>query len=408
MKYFQREQMYMSGGNQSEVKIVLRNPLDYNDCISYYIKVYDNPLAKDWLTALKQLLQSNNSLEKNFCFMGFTKTARNLEYLCKELNAAVFQINKFNSSLVWINGGLDSYFIEEHFTPDAVRYGTEYPIPKRLHQEGKTDHYLTQFIGLSEKKSILNKLHNHFEILQGTVSNSSQYYILADYETKYAIRQLNIICHEMENLILSQQKEVYIPEWIRPSQITTWLHAPRYNLQPEHRKLFLENGYNRRFGHVYMHWAQIGKTLFEVFRDEGAPELTDAVCEAITHLEYYSGEFDIDWGLDVVSGPDSRHEWHIKEQELFKEWLVRNKLDPNDENLSLGYLPIGEVDLMKSFGTTDNFIIWDILGKHLDIYSVQVDDVIGTYSYCWSDQNYKQMQIDMMKPGYDYSSSRGR
>jgi hypothetical protein len=63
---------------------------------------------------------------------------------------------------------------------------------------------------------------------------------------------------------------------------------------------FVTNGYDRQFGHVYMHWAQIGKTLFEVWRDEGAPDLTDTVCKAINSLEYYSGEFDIEWGKDVT------------------------------------------------------------------------------------------------------------
>jgi hypothetical protein len=257
---------------------------------------------------------------------------------------------------------------------------------------------------LVEKKAILNRLHNHFEVLQGIVGGLSQYYIIADYETKYAIRQLNIICHEMETLILSQQKEVNVPEWIRPSQITTWLHAPRYTLTNEHRQLFLQNGFDRRFGHVYMHWAQIGKTLFEVFRDEGAPELTDTVCEAITHLEYYSGEFDVEWGLDIVSGADTRLPWHDEQQQLFKEWLIKNNLDPADTKLSLGYLPIGEVDFEKSFSTTNHYEIWDRLSSHLDIYSVQIDDVIKTYDYCWTDADYKQIQINMMKPGYDFNS----
>lgn len=386
----------------SEITVTLRNPLDHDDLLPYYIKVHNNQLANDWVVALKKLLQSNNLLEKNFCFMGFPKTARNLELLCKDLNAAIFQINKFNTELHWINAGLESYFIEEYFVPDSVRYGSEYPVPSRFHPEN--DHHHIQFIGLVEKKSILNRLHNHFEVLQGTVKGLSQYYIVADYETKYAIRQLNIICHEMETLILSQQKEINVPEWIRPSQITTWLHAPRYTLTDEHRQLFLQNGYDRRFGHVYMHWAQIGKTLFEVFRDEGAPELTDTVCEAITHLEYYSGEFDIEWGLDIVSGANTRLPWHDEQQRLFKEWLIKNNLDPADPKLSLGYLPIGEVDLVKSFGTQNNFKIWDMLGAHLDIFSIQIDDVTKTYNYCWTDPKYKQMQIDMMKPGYDFNS----
>ena len=396
----------MSGGNQSEVVVTLRNPLDYSDQINYYIKVYDNPLAKDWIAALKELLKSGNLLEKNFCFIGFPKTARTLEYLCEELNKSVFQINKFNSELHWIDAGLSSYFIEEYFVPDSVRYGKEYSVPQRFHHVDEKDTHLIKNIGLLAKHEILNKLHNHFEVLQGTVNNPSQYYLIADYETKYAIRQLNIICHEIENLVLSQQKEVYLPEWIRPSQITTWLHAPRYTLTDEHRQLFLQNGYDRRFGHVYMHWAQIGKTLFEVYRDEGAPELTDAICEAITHLEYYSGEFDVEWGIDVISGPDSKYEWHKEQQLQFRDWLIRNNLDPQDPKLSLGYLPIGEVDLIKSFGTDDNFKIWDILSSHLDIYSVTVNDVTCVYPYCWTNEDYKQMQIDMMKPGYDYSSGR--
>ena len=67
----------MNGGTPS-VKIVLRNPLNYNDQIDYIIDPYEHKLSKDWVTALKELLQNNNLLEKNFCFMGFPKTARNV------------------------------------------------------------------------------------------------------------------------------------------------------------------------------------------------------------------------------------------------------------------------------------------------------------------------------------------
>ena len=195
-----------------------------------------------------------------------------------------------------------------------------------------------------------------------------------------------------------------MPYWVRPSQITTWLQAPRYNLTDKHRKLFLENRYDRVLGGVYMHWTQIGKTLFEVFRDEGAPELTDTVCEAITELKYYSGEFDVEWGNDVVEG--GPHPWHDDEQQQFKKWLVNNNRDPNDTSLSLGYLPIGQVQLEKSFGTKDYKVIWEALGDHLDIYKIIVEGVEQTFDYCWSNVGYNQMQINMMKPGYDYSSRR--
>ena len=380
----------MSGGTQL-VKVVLRNPLAKNEYLDYEIQVHDNQLGKDWVSALKKLLHENKFLEKNFCFMGFPKTARNLGYLCSELNNAVYRINMFNRTKVWQNAGLPTYGIEDYYTPDIVRYGDEYPIEENISP------------GLFIKHGVMNRLHNHFEILQGTVNNLSEYYILADYETKYSIRQLNNICHEIESLVLSQRKQITAPEWVRPSQITTFLHADRYKLTQEHRKGF-SNGYDRRFGHVYMHWAQIGKTLFEVFRDEEAPELDEATCAAITHLEYYSGEFDVEWGNDVVYGQG--RSWHDELIDKFQVWLKQNNYDPNDYNLSLGHLPIGNIRLQKAFGTTNEIQIRSILSNFLDIYKIEIDDVSATFDYCWTDFDYKQMQINIMRPGYDFNSRR--
>ena len=215
---------------------------------------------------------------------------------------------------------------------------------------------------------------------------------------KYAIRQLNNICHEIESLVLSQIKLESTPEWVRPTQITTFLQCRRYDLKDEHRELFVQNGYDRKFGHVYMHWTQIGKTLFEVFRDEHAPELTDTVCEAITHLHYYSGEFDIEWGNDVVL--NGAQPWHTAEQHRFQDWLAKNNLNPQDPKLSLGYLPLGRVIL----DDVDPIEFRSKLSRYLDIYKIEVDEVSNTFDYCWADADYKQQQIDKMKPGYDYSS----
>lgn len=374
-----------------KVKIVLRDPLNKSDKIDYNIEVLDSALATDWIVALKELLKNGNVLEKNFCFLGFPKTARDLDYLCTDLNRHVDTINGF----------FTDYRIEEIYTPETVTY----PGPGEFHPTVTYQH---------PNHETLNQLHNHFERLQGTVWNLSDYYKRADYETKYAIRQLNNICHEMENYILGQRKVLTAYEWIRPSQITTFLNSRRYNLTDEHRQLFVDNGYDRVLGGVYMHWTQIGKTLFEVFRDEGAPKLNvgsdpsditvgaGTTCEAITALRFYSGEFDVEWGNNVTYR--SGQPWHDQQQDEFKQWLESNGLDPTDTRLSLGYLPIGQVTLQQSFGTVDYSTIWDILGSHLDIYSIEVDGVSNKFDYCWSDDNYKQMQINIMRPGYDHSS----
>jgi hypothetical protein len=197
---------------------------------------------------------------------------------------------------------------------------------------------------------------------------------------------------------LSIRKEHYSPDWVRPSQITTFLNAQRYNLKNEHREGFAINGYDRRFAHVYMHWTQIGKTLIEVFRDENAPHLDKATCDAITHLQYYSGEFDVEWGRDVIYG---KHGWHTKDQDAFTDWLRREDYDPSDVNLSLGYLELGHVDLESSFGTHDPYKIWDMMSDKLDIYSIEIDNVKAVYDYSWSDEDHEQRQIQFLMPGYN-------
>ena len=349
------------------IKIVLRNPLNPRDLIDYNIQVQDHELAAEWQQRLAEILDAGLMLEKNFCFMGFPATARTVEYLCAELN----------SHVATINSEFTDYCIEDVYTRSSVVAADLGP-----------DH------------DVLNRLHNHFERLQGTVWALSDYYIRASYGAKYAIRQLNNLCHELENLILSERKAIQAPQWIRPSQITTFLTAPRFEIKDSFREGFIRNGYDRRLGGVYMHWTQIGKTLYEVFRDEGAPELTSTVCEAINELQYYSGEFDIDWGRDVVYG--GANPWHDREQDRFRAWLVANGKDPEDPALSLGYLPLAQVDLSGSFGTVEPEAIWSILSSHLDIYRIECLGRQQTYDSVWTDANYKQQQIDQLQPGYDY------
>ena len=375
MIYLPPDQMFLGGGMESNVRIVLRNPLNHADQLDYVIQSFDHKLGQDWISALEKLLQSDKPLEKNYCFLGFPHTPRTVEYLCNEIT----------QHITTVNNGLDGYYIDLAITPDTV-LATDW-------SENGPNHIL------------FNELHNHFEILQGTVSDISNWYKHADYDVKYAIRQLNNICHELESLILSRRKAVTSPDWIRPSQITTWITADRYTLTDEHRQLFKSNGYNRVLGGVYMHWTQIGKTLFEVFRDEHAPVLTNTVCDAITHLKYYSGEFDVEWGNDIVY--NSACPWHDEEQDQFRSWLQNNGQDITDVSLSLGYLPLGQVQLQQSFGTTDSQSIWSMLSAHLDIYKIEVNGTNQVFNYCWNDSDYKQQQIAKLKPGYDYQRRMG-
>lgn len=343
----------------SLLKVILRNPLDHADKIDYNIIPNNTQLAKDWQYALYDILENKLPLNKDFCFLGFPHTHRNIEFLCNELNKHVEIINRAKIG----------YVIEDWFCPNSVMFddsfNDEITFWKSLNLESPNPKI---------KHSQMNRLHNHFEVLQGTVENISHYYLSSSPEVRYSIGQLNTLCHEIESLIISLDKLKNKPEWVRPTQITSFSNAPRMLLTDEHRQGFIDNGFDRVFGGVYMHWCQIGKTHFEVWRDEHAPALTDTICQAIMPLKYYSGEFDIEWGRSI--GRFRGQKWNDRTITAFETWLIDNNLNPKDPQLSLGYLPIGQVDLINSFGTENEEKIWKILGNHLDICGFEL--IIGS------------------------------
>ena len=376
--------------------ITYRNPLVPEQTIDVHFVIDQNDFTHRWTQELKKLLQSNYHLEKNYCFMGFVENnPRNVEYLCTEINKAISQINRFNTYNKWQMAGLKPYHIDDHFDQDTVMYSQDYPVGKAVDGDESAT------LGLRLKHDAMNRLHRYFEDLQGEAWGLSSYYRLADFETKYAIRQLNDLCHELESYVLSLRKSVLEPQWQRPSQIMTWLQAPRQNLLDKDFTLFSKNNFDRELGGVYLHWAQIGKTHIEVFRDEHGAPVDDVVCSSINALRYYTGEFDIEWGKDVT---DQSAPWHAKEQQQFRKWLQGNAFDTNDPKLALGYIKLGHCDLEKSFGTLDQYKIWATLSQHLDVYKISIDDVENTFYYVWSQPDFAKQQIEIMKPGYIHSS----
>ena len=356
------------------------------------VNIYDTPLGLRWIEALKDNLKQQKILEKNFCFLGWADSKRDLNYLCGELNTNIAQINSFKFN--------PTYPKLKSFDPTDFQHSST--LPTGLCPNGNE----WEKPGLRLKHDACNLLHRYFEDLQGTAWNISNYYKQTDYKTKYAIRQLNNLCHEIENWVLSYRKSVVDPAWMRPSQITTFLNAPRYNLHDEDYELFKQNRYNRELGGVYLHWSQVGKTLYEVFRDEGGSKLDEATCSTINHQKYYSGEFDIEWG-DTIT--EQTHPFKKKEIENFKSWLKLNNYDWEDPKLSLGYIKIGQVDMKLAFQNKPFLEVYNHMKNNLNIKSIHT---IGSYSvqceypYSLDSEDWKRIQMDSLKEGYESHSLR--
>jgi hypothetical protein len=329
--------------------------------LTVYIDIADNSLSRKWLSALNDIIQNNLHLEKNYCWLGWAESTRNPEYLCTQINRSIHAINSATLG----------YVIQDFFSPANT---------------------ITDNGGIVHEH--MNHLHRYFEDLQGTTGAMSPYYTSADDYTRWHIRQLNLLCHELESLVLSIRKAHTAPEWRRPSQLMCWLNAPRYELDDEDLELFGIDTINRKLGGVYVGVNKaVGKHHWEVFCDEGRDSrISELVTTGLRSQTQAAGDFDIEWARD----PGAYH-WQIKQLAEFRAWLERNGFDPDNPGLTIGHPQVGQVDLQRSFGTENWQDIYSQLSQHQDVYKIRTSTMQATYNYRWSDPDYIEQQIRSLK-----------
>jgi hypothetical protein len=175
-----------------------------------------------------------------------------------------------------------------------------------------------------------------------------------------------------------------------------WLNAPRFSLDTEDYELFGIETINRTLGGVYVGVNKaVGKHHWEVFNDEGRDsrigELTTSSLKSQTEA---AGDFDIEWARDPGAFP-----WQQKQLREFREWLTTNGFDPEDRTLTIGHPKVAQVNLIRSFGTTDYQQIWNQLNNYRDVYKISIGSLSAVYDYRWSDADFQQRQIDIIAKG---------
>lgn len=291
------------------------------------LQVEKHSLAKRWSKGLKKILKKGIFLEKHYTHMGFPQAQRGLKEIANDMNKTVEIINAFS----WPK----PYFIKER-------------AKEMMNQED------------------LNALHHHFEILTGLTWEPSEWFEMADQETRVAILFLNHYIHEYEYKYRSyEQKE----KWGKaPSSLNFAFSAsPHYDLKDEDCSHF---SMERKFGDVYLHYSQLGKTFEEAFADND-----DIVGDKnINGHRYYTGEFDL------YLGPDTDPTYLADHKKRMEEWLKSKGVNPSDPRLCLGEARVAR--LIPSPTQLD----WDMeqfqkeIGSRENVISITLQGPLRKYS----------------------------
>jgi hypothetical protein len=325
--------------------VTFRDTEDKLEDFALTYKIRNCSLSNEWVRLLiKNGFRSNHPIEKTYCLHGWQTTydstrGRNLDYLCKSLNKAIKIINENLSSR--------GYHIDLEFTVNSLK-------------------------DQLKARDLLNDIHHHFELLIGQVWNPSKWYEESNPETKYAIRLLNNLCHEIEANIAAinnSNPQIYV---------TYSLNCPGNNghyLDKERQSLTLEN-YNdflneAPWGSIILYYSQLGKRHIEAFDDKD--EYIDK--ENISGYRYITGEFIL------------MFENYTKHSQQFLEWLKINNYDVTDKTLGIDYPVLANVETSLSL----NEIKFQLKQRD-DLYKIELIDDTGTilhtkvYDYTWKDQ----------------------
>lgn len=339
--------------------LTLTDPKNKTDTLDLRIDVNNTDIAEHWFSHVTRCLDEKKHMEKTFCWLGWPDPDRDVEYLKGQLQICVDKINEFAATSVdW-----DGYYIEEDWddigSPDA-----------------------------------LNKLHHHFEILMGQVWDVSRYMITANDNTKYQIRQLNNLVHELQSRQVADMSNL---EHCQPHTIVSYLNIERELFEDSYFDYF---SHTREFGEVYLHYSQTGKTPVEAYSDND----DDVFDNNINALRYVSGEYNIWWG-DPMSDEDVLYFKNQVRQYLNERNLIVEEgpdfnyyVDSQGNKQGIGYVPVAKV--VNPFETTHDLKKKVLKKLNIHALTAYLDDkeiAKHVWDYSWADSDYQEKEIETLR-----------
>lgn len=304
-----------------------------NDVKYISIEINNTNLANVWIKQLDHLLSTHRDkiFQKNFSLLGFHNNDRTRDSICNDLDRSIAVIN-----------AKSDYSIPEDFTSLRTECNQE----------------------------LLNVLHHHFEVTQGQLWNPGTVLANADGEARLAVCLLNHCCHELEAWYDTQQQP---SNWSNGYFYYNLLGVTdRIEIPLEEKANFTRTMTD---GMVYLHYAQTGKTWYEAYLD-GDEVVEDA---GISEHRVITGEFNCYFG----SG------FELPMDDDFTAWLEARGLDPKDEQLALGFAPVGKIIDMPETTAKEFF------AEYTDFFSIEFNNNKIEYDYRHDDTQYTDMLVSM-------------
>lgn len=210
-------------------------------------------------------------------------------------------------------------------------------------------HYFNSWPHFEMTQDDLNRLHNKFSKLRGSLENPSMYWNTASQETKNAIEKMNILIHRLESYGNH-----------RPRFVCTFNDEQRSDIP---KNEFYHFTLNNNFGDIALNYNQVGKQLLDAYRDRDID-----VSEELRPMNQYGSAFTAKFytitKYDSFMLRNKIHEWYL-------EHSFNTKLQKSfyDVSIALGWIPVASLSM-------DNYAHYEIiesLGKNDAINKIYFD-----------------------------------
>lgn len=235
-------------------------------------RVYESDIAQRWA----QEISKNYPLDEIDRFQGWPGTGKDIFYYFEQLQSQIDIVNEYEKNTINCN--------------------------------------------ISSNQDTLNYLHKFFEDLRGEIVEGTNFFNNSPAHVKDAINKFNILIHETEHLLRSNNT---------PTIVGTFKDRPRIKLLEEDFNFFT---FKWKYGEVYINYCEVGKTLLDVFKDQ------DQYIgkENIRPQEYYSADFMIKFGIEMSE------DFYKDRLKKFNKWYQDKKF--NFKHLSLGMIPVAIIE----------------------------------------------------------------